>query len=653
MEQALLAFHELVDSIWTQKCKEEDFTTVLQQAAQLKAMLWSADLMQAKVELRLQFFSDMKRIEIVARQVLSPEVIKEMNGETRTYYGYLYAFLCQYSNDLLMIYNEFPFQIPIHIACGFCGNDIHSVLVNPSELNEKNTTTVVPIKYEREKDGLNLLNEKKRPVAEEGDEEEAPKDEMKQYSESKTPEGFGEKEYNEWDFFSNTMRFLDMCGEEYLSGILNYLYGTHECTKCHKSEKVIASYKKWFYANQPDYDEPKRELIDWLEANAKELSLENEGELASFFYRMAACYEMSRNIPDRERIYDYILSYYEENTIGEHDNIQQVQYVLRELLETDFEKEKARAYNRVAAGCGFDYSNEEKNRWDLTWQAYLKAAGIYQKIGMLDDSEYWKVLNGLCITVTEGGQGNIDLVDELILDYIERLEGADGEKEDIGEAYNRLAYMWAESAGDYEKCYAYFDKYLEISKQIYGADSDFVADLYEELADYYEEDGDDRRACELRERALEINVREMGEMYLLPPIFKGIAIMAAKVTKSIDEEEKFTRVMSAADSYLGLGKNYYELSAPDKAMDCFKKAGALYEWEFKGRIPIGKMAEVHQFKGNVYLDEGNEKQARKEYGEAMEICNQLIEFSNYEEEIEHCKEILADILNEMGEKILK
>ena len=102
MEQALLAFHELVDSIWTQKCKEEDFTTVLQQAAQLKAMLWSADLMQAKEELRLQFFSDMKRIEIVARQVLSPEVIKEMNGETRTYYGYLYAFLCQYSNDLLM-----------------------------------------------------------------------------------------------------------------------------------------------------------------------------------------------------------------------------------------------------------------------------------------------------------------------------------------------------------------------------------------------------------------------------------------------------------------------------------------------------------------------------------------------------------------------
>ena len=37
----------------------------------------------------------------------------------------------------------------------------------------------------------------------------------------------------------------------------------------------------------------------------------------------------------------------------------------------------------------------------------------------------------------------------------------------------------------------------------------------------------------------------------------------------------------------------------------------------------------------------------------MEICNQLIEFSNYEEEIEHCKEILADILNEMGEKIIK
>ena len=454
MEQALLAFHELVDSIWTQKCKEEDFTTVLQQAAQLKAMLWSADLMQAKEELRLQFFSDMKRIEIVARQVLSPEVIKEMNGETRTYYGYLYAFLCQHSNDLLMIYNEFPFQIPIHIACGSCGNDIHSVLVNPAELNEKNGTTVVPVEYD-------------------------------------------EKE-NEWDFFTNTMYFLHLCQEEYLAGIFKYLYGTHECTKCHAKETVITSYKKWFYANQPNFDEPKEELIDWLEEQGKEATGECNWEAAAFFYRMAAWYEKSRNMPDMEKVYRNILSYYENNKGMEQDCIEQVKKVLQELLETDYDKEKARAYNWIAGAYSFDYSNEEKNHWDLTWQAYLNAVSLYQKNQMLEDQGYWNALNGLCITVAEGGEGNIDLVDELILDYIARQERANADRKSIGEAYNRLAYMWAEGAGDYEKCYAFFDKYLKISKEIYGENSDFVADLYEELADYYEEDGNTPKACELR-----------------------------------------------------------------------------------------------------------------------------------------------------------
>ena len=81
MEQALLVFHLLVENIWNQKCKEEDFVTALQKAAQLKAILWAADLMQVDEKLRLQFYRDVQIIEMVARNVLSPEVIKEMNDE--------------------------------------------------------------------------------------------------------------------------------------------------------------------------------------------------------------------------------------------------------------------------------------------------------------------------------------------------------------------------------------------------------------------------------------------------------------------------------------------------------------------------------------------------------------------------------------------
>lgn len=597
MEQALLVFHMLVESIWTQKCKEEEFTTVLQQAAQLKAMLWSADLMQVEEEQRIRFFLDVKRIELVARQVLSPDVIREMNGETRTYYGYLYTFLCQHSNDLLMIYNEFPFQIPIHIACGNCGNDIHSVLVNPAEFNEKNGTTVIDTGYEREEDGLNPFNED--PIFE-----------------AETPEGFGEKDCNEWDFFTNTMRFLDMCGEEYLMGILKYLYGQHTCTKCHFTEQVITSYRKWFYVNQPNYNEPKEELVTWLEEKAKEASGEGQGEIASFFYRMAAWYEMSRGEADWKKIYGDILSYYEECKEEEYFYTRQVQYILRKLLETDFEEEKARAYNQVAVGCGFERSEEEKNRWNLTWQAYLKAVSIYHKNQMQDDKGYWNALKGLCLTVADGEKGNIDLADELLLDYIAKLEARGSEKEQIGEAYRNLARMWAEGAGDYEKCYAYFETYLEIAKDVHGEDKSFLAELYEELADYYEADGNIKKACELRELAVEIHVRE-GES------------------------------VSVAEACLALGKSYYHLGMSDQAMVCLKKAESLYKKGVKGKIPNGKMAEVHLFKGNIYMDEEKIKQAGKEYREATAICNQLMEIGNNTEEIEACREILADIQNEM------
>ena len=85
------------------------------------------------------------------------------------------------------------------------------------------------------------------------------------------------------------------------------------------------------------------------------------------------------------------------------------------------------------------------------------------------------------------------------------------------------------------------------------------ADSLEELAEYHEMEGDFEGACQLREKALEINLQEMGKLYLLPPIFKGLAITTAKLIGAIDENDKFSRVMSVADSYTELAVQYEEL----------------------------------------------------------------------------------------------
>ncbi len=643
MRETFLNFHELAQRIWNQEFEQEEFSEALQQIAEVKVILWSSNLMELEENIRLQFFEDLLKMELVTCQVLRPENVIQLNPEGRTFYGYLHTLLCNYSNDLLMIYHEFPFDSPVHISCGMCDNDVHSVLINPAHFDEKNVTTVIPTRYDSLKDGLYPEHTKGMNSAAVG------------FSESETVEGFGETDCDEWDFFSNVMRFLKSCEEEYLSGILTYFYGEHKCTRCQKTEVVMNSYCKWFYDKQENFNEPSEELISWLTEYAKKLTEDKNyynDEFIAFLYRMAVWYEKSTKMPNMERVYSNMLSFYERNFGQERLYIRQMQTLTRTLLNMDFKVLQVRAYSKLAKCFSYEYSREgeEKNRWDLTEAALKKAIEIYKENQLEDDKLYWVLLNNMAVMAAEAGEGDVDEIEALILDYIKGQKSKkNSNMEDVGEAYNRLAYMFAEGAGEYEKTYEYFEKYLEICKQIYGEDSDYVADMYEELADYYEEDDKMEQALELREKALEINIREMGKMYLLPPVFKGIAIFAAKTAKIIDENDKFTRVMSTAGTYMELGESYYELDLTEKAMDCYKKAAELYEWEFKGRTAVGELGKAYYMMGNIYYDEDNERMSKKYYKEAKEVCQAVLEIGRYEEEVEMCEEILEDIQDKMTE----
>lgn len=657
MEQEFLEFHQLVDNIYEQKYSPEDFFAKLHQAAERKIVLWPSDLMEVDESVRMRFFLDLKHLEVVSESVLWHGEIAKLDDERKTFFGLLHMMLCNYSDDLLMIYNEFPFNGAIHIACGECGNDVHSVLVNPAVFDDKNKTTVIPREYDAESDGLNIVNiaeEEKYQDWDEGDDED---NEVMPLSASDTPEGFGELNCDEWDIFTNIMRYLDECKEKYLSGILRYLYGEHKCSKCGGSETVIKSYKRWFRQNRQNFAEPSSELIDWIIGVADKASKYGENDLdscydyeyARFMYKMAAWYEKDREIPDERRLYEAIVSYYDKDIQKNNIFVKILQHVLRKIADTNYDKLKAKMYNIFSRSVSFEYhkKDDNRNRWDLSWSAYQKSLKIQQDAKLYDELCYWITLNGMCLIVAESGReeyiAQAGKVEELILDYIRMKEENNGEISDIGEAYNRLAYMFAEGVGDFEKCYGYFSKYIKISEKIYGKDSDYVADLYEELADYYEEDGQENKACGLREKALEINIREMGKMYLLPPVFKKIVLFAAKVTKAIDEEDKFTRVMSAASSYTELGESYCNLNMEKQALDCCEKAQALFEWEFKNGNIIYEMAKVHKIKGDVYRNMGDKANSEKEYKIAFDMCNTLIRENQSEYEVEDCEELIEEI----------
>lgn len=635
---AFYIFHKLAEGVYDGACDRDAFTMVLFLLARIKPLLEWCDLMQLDEDMRLVFFRDLYWLDEISKRYFVPEPIQALDTGSKTFYGLLYTLLCNHSEDLLPIYFGYPFDTPIHIKCNHCGNAIHSVLVNPRYAKNEDEIRITPRVYNAGQDGLNY---------------EAVKETLAQerISESKDVRGEGGPDCDEWDTFTNTMRFLVACGEESLSQIMELLYGTHICARCGKPEIVMESHKSW---DEEGGYEPKEELILWLMKQAEQMKKCDDGEAVyiepAFLYRMAVWYEKSRKEPNPSRMYHNMIKFYNCRTFDDAPvNVKKLQSLIRQLEQTSDKANLARAYDQLAADLRADFRKEERNRYDLSYLAVKKAVELFSEVRDAAPEGYRNAVQQLAIVVAESNEGSVGIAEKYLLDWIAQEEEKDvPDRDEIGTAYNRLAYLFVNRAKNYKKAYAYYDRYLIEMKQIYGEDSDFIADCLEELAEYHGEEGDLAGECELREKALEINLREMGKMYLLPPIFKGIVLSVAKAAKVIDGDDKYNRVMSVVDSYEELSDLYVEIDRYDAALECLKKASELLEWEFKGKWRTSQMAQLHLSMGEIYDEMGEESLAKKEYQTAKKICETVIEEDRFEEDVEECQDMLEECEDLLG-----
>lgn len=632
---AFYIFHKLAEGVYDGTCNRDAFTAVLFLLARIKPLLAWCDLAQLEEDMRLDFFRDLYRLDGIFQQYFVPEPIQALDADSKTYYGVMYTMLCNYSDEVLPIYFGYPFDTPIHIKCDHCGNAIHSVLVNPRCAGNENEIKITPRLYETEEDGLNY---------------DAVKETLEQerISESKDVRGEGQPDCEEWDTFTNTMRFLTACGEENLSKIMELLYGTHVCARCGKSEVVMESHKSWDEENGHEH-EPKEEFIEWLMEQAQKMQhgddIEEDAYIdPAFLYRMAVWYEKGRKEPNVSRMYRNMLKFYSCRSFEDVPvNVKKLQSLIRRLEKTSDKVNLAQAYHQLAGDLRADFRKDERNRYDLSYLAAKKAVELFAEVRDEAPEGYRNAVQHLAIVVAESEEGSVGTAEKYLLDWIAQEEKKDvPDRDEIGTAYNRLAYLFANCGKDYKKVYAYYDCYLTEMKQIYGEESDFIADCLEELAEYHEEEGDLIGECELREKALEINLRELGKLYLLPPIFKGIAVSVAKAAKVIDEDEKYDRVMSVVDSYEELSDLYAEIDRCDAALECLKKATELLEWEFRGKWRTSQMAQLHLSMGEIYDEMGEDALAKKEYQTAKKICETVIEEDRLEEDVEECQDMLEE-----------
>ncbi len=181
----------------------------------------------------------------------------------------------------------------------------------------------------------------------------------------------------------------------------------------------------------------------------------------------------------------------------------------------------------------------------------------------------------------------------------------------ITNTYKRMAEISSQWEQDSDKAIAYYQPYLKWVREEYGEESDFVANCYEEIARLCKNCDDTLRVCEYTERALAINIREMGKMYLLPAVFRKIVVGFMKMIGKINEETKFNRIMSVSSTYCNFGECYLQMNEAQRAKDGLKKSVMFYEMVI--RVSTYDHGWGHELLGDALLILNEKKKAWSGY----------------------------------------
>ncbi len=599
---------------------------VLKFLAALKIHIWTLPLMHYPEKMRYGYFESLYKLDTFATgffedlwnqfdDLLSQDFSEEDSDNEYVNlmmmiadWAYVRMLLLTYSYELPAIYQMWPKKRVLHTLCSKCGEDLRTVIFD----GDKSEAKVFEREYNYE------------------------------------------AEEQCWNVFNYTMHYMDNFDENILSETLQRLYGRRVCRHCKHEENVIDTYMNW-WNEENNITEPENELIDWLNKRAEEEKF-NDYEKRPFYYKMSLCYMHNQKTPSYIKMAQCILKNCSSNAAILEKADLQIMYAkdavnLLESVQGDssdeYKLQLAESYGWFGRAISEKYEEDDDiDKLETAKEYYLKAKKIFDEVlGEGNDRSKTMEKNSIIMDLNSGQNGEAadENIDSLLnqIEIEKKKENPDEDK--LADYYNLVAEIYAEELEDYEKTYYYYNKHIDCIRSLYGDDSDMVADCYETLAEYYEEDEEMEKACEYYEKALEINIREMGKMYMLPPIFKSIAVEVMASVGKIDKEDKFDRSMSASDSYLNVGEIYIELNKPKKAIKALKKSLALRDWELP--MATSEKAYAHLLMGDAYLLMNKKKDAKAEYEMALEDYKQTIIKNEarpdkpiFESETEECKE---------------
>ncbi len=279
---------------------------------------------------------------------------------------------------------------------------------------------------------------------------------------------------------------------------------------------------------------------------------------------------------------------------------------------------------------------------ERAWEFFMQAKEIYDQEFGKGSADSWRLALYLSVITIDRGIHQAEIMQILQEMLAINEENPEADVVRITDTYKRMAEISSQWEQDSDKAIAYYQPYLKWAREKYGEESDFVADCYEEIAGLCENCDDILRACEYTERALAINIREMGKIYLLPAAFRKIAVGFMKIIGKLNEESKFSRIMSVSSTYCNLGELYLHMNEVRRAKDCLKKSVMFYEMVM--RVSTYDHGWGHELLGDALFTLGEQEKAKQEYRTAQLIYRAVMK-SNMESDdgsygwaVEECKE---------------
>lgn len=513
---------------------------------------------------------------------------------------YLWNALMIYSHspDLLVLSRQGHFDKAFKVKCPHCGNADHSLCIDVNNMD--NTSKITPATTPEKKDEVLFFD----------------------------------------DIYNSFWWVFESFGETYFSKVLPYVYGEHECTKCNQTSKVIEAMRAAQFVDDPPFVATEA-LLERLE---KLVMDDYSGNMAEKWMLTQFSVSLHRGLYGEKSLKSYILptkaSHMFPNMLGTQGEaflISEVERTLEGSTEPTVDRGELMRFLLLLLKKQKDEEGNIKNL-DKIWKYTDEVIDIFTKeCGTEDKTTRIVILNKVLfqsqqaegsekIKILEDFYGSIDL--EKDPDTAERLEVF------LSEGYSEES--------NFEKAIFYKKRQMEHISKDYGDDSDIYADYLVELGEIHQKANETTEAKSCYEKAFEIQIREIGEDFQLPPLLKEWSKGKKKLTKKLKEEiDLFHPVGIVCETLKNMGDLHLQLGAFSEALKEYEKASELWDW--MNDIPsvesghnLLKMAIAHEKLGD--------KKVAKSLGEkSAKILKIRLKQSEFEQEIKEATEYLKEI----------